>query len=85
MSASACFTVPQLAERWGVTEDHVGALIRSGALKAFSVALTARGKRPRWRIRETDALSFEEGRAATAPAKPTRRKRSADPVPDYIG
>ena len=71
------YTPPQLAARWGVQDDKVRALIASGELKAFNIALDKNGSRPRWRILPEEVERFEQARSNHQPEKKPRRRRRA--------
>lgn len=70
---------PAVAETLGINVCKVLSWIKSGELRAVNVAARA-GRRPRWRIAQTDLDSFLAGRTATPPVKTTRRRRRADPA-----
>jgi hypothetical protein len=56
-----------------VSQDHVGDLIRSKALRAINVALPG-AKRPTYRVTEEQLQQFVAARTPTQPT-PTRRRR----------
>ena len=69
-------SVPQVAGRFGVSEDKVRRWIASGELKAMNGATKPNG-RPRYLIDQDDLLAFERARSALAvpPARTLRRRR----------
>ncbi len=50
----------EVAERLGLSVDHVLGLIRSGVLRASNVGV---GRRPRWRVALVDLMAFLDQRA----------------------
>jgi excisionase family DNA binding protein len=50
----------EVAERLGLSVDHVLGLIRSGVLRASNVGV---GRRPRWRVALVDLVAFLDQRA----------------------
>ena len=60
-------TPPQLARLWGVKPEKIIRWIRSGELKAFDFSADPGTGRPRYRIRQSDAESFERLRQAGPP------------------
>ena len=80
------FNVQQSAEALYVDDEQVLAWIHSGELVAVNVAKSANGKKPRWRISESELGRFllrRRNPAAAkqpAPAKPAKRQ----PVKQYV-
>ena len=73
---SEFLTVKVIAAKLDVRQEAVLTLIRSGQLKAFSIALKPGGK-PRWRI-SSDALKEFIDSRTFQPAAPRRRRRSKE-------
>lgn len=73
----------ELAERYGVTEDKIRALIRAGELRAVNVALHV-GGRPRWRIPEEAVAEFEARRAAHPRITRTRRRKQVEMAGNWV-
>ena len=71
-------TPPKLARRWGVGNDKVIFLIRTGELRAIDCSMK-RGERPRYLIDEEDIEAFEQARQVVPDVKPQRRKRPSRP------
>lgn len=73
------WTPPQLSTMSGIKQDNILGFIKSGELRAINTAANANGKRPRWRIAESDWLEFLERRAnkPPAPVQPVRRRRKS--------
>jgi Helix-turn-helix domain len=76
-------TPPQYAEEIGVSPDKVTGWIKRGELPAVNVADRV-GGRPRWRIPPDAIVEFERRRAASPPAKRTRRVRRDPQIIDII-
>jgi hypothetical protein len=77
-SLKKTLTTAQLAARWGVKQSKVIALIRSGELEGFNVALKPDG-RPRFRVSPEAVQKFEERRAVQpAPKQPRRYRKPKD-------
>ena len=73
-------TPPALARLWGVTPETVLAMIRRGALRAFSTSPPGT-RRPRWRIPPSAVAEYEQTHAAQAPVQPVRTgRRRRDPA-----
>ncbi|MEZ6044290.1 MAG: helix-turn-helix domain-containing protein [Planctomycetaceae bacterium] len=53
-------TPPDLARRWGIKPEKVIAWIRAGELRAMDFSAVPGVGRPRYRIRLSDAESFEK-------------------------
>lgn len=70
-------TPPELAKRWGISQDKVLTWIRSGELTATNIA-TRRGGRPRYLIGNEDIQAFEARRAVQHAPKRTRRGNHRD-------
>lgn len=74
------YTVQQLAEMLSVDEEQILAAINSGELPAVNVAKSLAGKRPRWRVAESEAGKYLLRRrhpASIQPAPPKAVKRPA--------
>ena len=78
-------TPPELARTWGVDPSTVLALIRRGALRAFSTSPPGT-RRPRWRIHPSAVAEFEAAHAAQTPVKPVRstRRRKDPSYVEYV-
>jgi hypothetical protein len=78
------FRPRDLALRWGVCVDKVLNFIRSGELRAFTVA-AKKSKRPRYRIPLESVRQFEEQTRAAATsearAAPARRRKRVPATP----
>lgn len=59
-------TPPQLARRWGTSEESILGMIRRGELPAIRIG--AGQKRPRWRIATSVIERIEQTGTATTPA-----------------
>jgi excisionase family DNA binding protein len=78
------FSVKNLCERYGVTENTVLQWIHSGELKAVNVGRAPTGKKPRWRITKEALEAFELRRTPTPPQpRAKRRKRPTDVLKFY--
>lgn len=68
------FTPPQVAARWGCKPDTVCRLLKSGALRGFTLSPPGT-KRPRWRVSLDAVLAYEAGECTPdrSPSKPRRR------------
>lgn len=81
------FTVQQAAEMLGVDEEQILFPINTGELVAVNVAKSPNGKRPRWRIAESELGRFLLKRRNSAPqseAKPAKNPRSRDVTEFYV-
>jgi hypothetical protein len=75
-----CFTVPSLAEEWGVDRRRIDEFIKLGLLRAFDIG-PGRGKQRRWRITPEAVAEFEAARSSGPPApKISRQRRKKDPA-----
>ena len=73
----------QLAERWGVSDDHVLTLIHRGELHAIDLAIRGNGRhRPTWRIPLAEVEALEQRRTQQSRPRVQRAKRLA--VPRYV-
>ena len=75
--APARVSAPDLAAEFGVSINKIHAWIKSGELRAISLATKNNG-RPRYSIRREDVLAFERAREATpsnAPRVSARKRR----------
>ena len=73
----------EIAQRLGVKMDSVLTWIHSAELRAVNVA-ARQGKKPRWRILESDLAAFLASRAVQPPAPPVRRRRKDPLVTSYF-
>lgn len=81
---SSTLSVHDVCERYGVSEHTVLGWIRSGELRAVNVGRRPGGKKPRWRIPQTELEAFELARITTPPPpQRSRRKRPADVIEFY--
>lgn len=72
--AATCYTVQQVADRWGCAYSSVIKAIKTGGLAAFKI-----GKA--WRIPESAVLAYE-----AAPAQPqttTKQPKASAPLKIY--
>lgn len=83
-ASRATFTIPDIRQRFDVSEGTVLHWIHSGQLRAINVGRTPDARKPRWRITAQALQAFEETRAAT-PAAPrnTRRRKRRDEVIEF--
>ena len=73
-------TVPEVAQRWGVSQDTVRRWIKSGELR-YTDAAGVRGGRPHYVIDVADLAAFEARRSGgKTPTPKRRRKKSADVI-----
>lgn len=71
-------TPPQIARRYGISDEKVLTWIRNGELRAINIAAKSDG-RPRYAVHESDLLEFERRREVVPPPKsPKRRKKKMD-------
>jgi len=78
-----CVTPPELAKRWRAKPETIIALIRSGALRAFTLS-PAGSSRPRWKISADAVVEYENRHAAKPPAAtPPRRRKAVDVIEFY--
>lgn len=80
MVDSRYYSPQQAAEVLGTDDEQVLSWIHSGELAAVNVAKSLQGKRPRWRISESDLGKFLIARrhpASTQHAAPAVAKRKA--------
>lgn len=69
-------SIAEVSKSLGTNENKILNLIRSGELPAINVAQNGNGKRPRWRIADTDLDAFLESRkTATSPRVAIRKTR----------
>jgi len=78
------FTVRQLAERYGVSEDTVTCWIKSGELRALNCGRSPAKKKPRWKILPAAVEAFELSRTVTPPPVPVRRRKRSAEIVEYI-
>lgn len=72
------YTIQELAELLSVDEEQVLACVNSGEIVAVNVAKSPAGKRPRWRVSESEAGKFLLRRrhpASMPPPAPKTQKR----------
>jgi excisionase family DNA binding protein len=74
------FSVRNLCDRYGVSEQTVLGWIHRGELRALNVGRRPGGKKPRWRVTQEALESFELARTATPPPPRARRRRKPDDV-----
>lgn len=72
-------SVPELAQRLGVSQHTVLGWISRGELQAINVARRS-GGRPSWRISPQAIDQFEAARTATPRPVAIRKRRRADPA-----
>jgi hypothetical protein len=77
------FRPPELARRWGVSDDKVIRFIKSGELEAIDLS-TERNKRPRYAVSREAVESFELRRQVSPAPKPQRRKRQSQDVVEFF-
>jgi len=78
-------TVREVAEYFGVNGSKVGKWIANGELKAVNVAVSANGKRPRYRVTQASLDAFEAARSvSTPPVVQRRKKRPSTIVKQYF-
>jgi excisionase family DNA binding protein len=69
-------SIAEVSKSLGTNENKILNLIRSGELSAINVAQNGNGKRPRWRIADSDLDAFLESRkTATSPQVAIRKTR----------
>lgn len=81
------YTVQQAAEILSVDEEQILGWIRSGQLRAVNVAADPRGKRPRWRIAESELgrlLLSRVNPAAMAAPKPAPVAKRTKPRKQHV-
>ena len=66
---------PEIAQRWGVSNDKILQYIYAGELKAINSACPGRGQRPRYLVDVEDLKDFERRREVVPPPTPVRRGR----------
>lgn len=69
------YTLPQVAEKLGITERHVRTLVLRGYLACIDVAPTPHSHRPVKRVREDDLFAFIESRRIAATPRLSMRER----------
>jgi hypothetical protein len=82
-ASRATFGVPDVCERYRVSEATVLHWIHSGQLRALNVGRTPGARRPRWRITAQALEEFEAARSAAPPAPRQRRRRQRDDVIEF--
>ena len=84
VAASELFlTPPQVAKRYGVSEEKVIGWVRRGELRAINLAARRTG-RPRWKIAFADLMAFESGRSAVPVQRASRPRRKRSDVIEYF-
>ena len=69
-------SIAEVSRSLGTNENKILGLIRSGELSAINVAQNGNGKRPRWRISDSDLDAFLESRkTATSPHVAIKKSR----------
>jgi hypothetical protein len=79
-------TPPELARRWGVANEKVMLLIKSGQLVALNLAANPHG-RPRYRILLSEVERFEKARSTQPPPEvsaPRRRHMTEPAAKEYF-
>jgi transposase len=79
---ASTYSVRDLRERYTVSEHTILSWIRSGELRAISVA-RKQGGRPTWRVTQQALEEFEVLRMATPPLPKARRRKQADVIQFY--
>jgi excisionase family DNA binding protein len=74
------YTPQQAADTLGVDDEQVHRWIHSGQLVAINVAKSLAGKRPRWRIAESELGRFLLSRQNKVPA-PSLKHRTKNELP----
>lgn len=76
-------TPKEVADRLGVSKDHVYRLITAGELPAVNIAVNPRTSRPELRIREAAVQDFLNRRPAAPqpPPPPLSRRRRQPQLP----
>lgn len=77
------FTPNDLAARWNCDAETVLALIRRGALRAFTLSPPG-CKRPRWKISAATVAAYEAGQPIVGEAPATRRQKSTATVKRFF-
>lgn len=77
------FTVADIQNRFGVTQNTVLGWIAAGELRAINVGREPGKIKPRWRITEDALRDFEILRTATPPMPKVRRRRQVDEI-EYV-
>ena len=83
MMPRATFSIPDVCERYAVSERTVLGWIHSGQLRAINVGRTAGARKPRWRVSAQALEDFETSRTAMPPAPRQRRRRQRDDVIEF--
>jgi len=76
-------SISQLAERWGVSENHVRRMVKSGGIVPVQISLPG-ARRKTWRFRLDDVIAWEESRLEHPNPKPARRRRKNPAVREYF-
>jgi excisionase family DNA binding protein len=71
---SSTLTLPEVAERYGVTVRTTLSWIAQGELKAINVARSRNAMKPRWRITKEALEAFELART-NSPTQPRKRRK----------
>lgn len=71
------YTVQDVVDRFGVTEQTVLHWRSSGQLRAINVGRDPGKQKARWRFSQEEIERFETARATVPPAEPTRRRKRA--------
>lgn len=75
-------TIDEISQQLGVDPDTPRAWIATGQLAAVNVCKSPGGRKPRWRVRQSDLDDFLAKRAnrqPTAPQATARPRRAAKP------
>jgi excisionase family DNA binding protein len=83
ISSRATFTIPDICDRFDVSEGTVLAWIHAGELRAINVGRTPGARKPRWRITRQALEDFEAARTATPAAPRPRRRRQREDVIEF--
>lgn len=76
-------TPREVARRYGISQEKVLNMIRSGELRAINVACRS-SSRPRYRIGEDDLIVWENSRLAAQPKVARARRRKDPSIIEYV-
>lgn len=82
-ASHATYGIPDVCERYGVSEGTVLSWIHAGELRAINVGRTPGARKPRWRVTAQALEDFEAARSAVPPAPRQRRRRQRDDVIEF--
>jgi len=78
------FSVREICERYGVSDNAVILWMRNGELWAINVGRRQGAKKPRWRISQESITAFKQSRTPTPPPpRGRRKKRPVDVIEFY--